>query len=154
MVKDLRQSNSSRTTKSLRDLCSEEDGCINSGLGERKGGGTGSVERRGRSLGCPKVRELGEPMASKLINVGSHPAFRPTKGLCLLFNAGGVPRSLAVRGENLNASTQARRVLTSPNQKCLSVGPRVCERKAKGVVSSARMVGDRDVRGRDERMGA
>jgi len=89
MVKDLRQSKSPRTTKSLRDLCSEEGGCVNSSLGERKGGGTGSAERRGRSLGRPKVRELGEPADSKLINVGSHPAFRPTKGLCLLFNAGG-----------------------------------------------------------------
>ena len=89
MVKDLRQSKSPRTTKSLRDLCSEEGGCVNSSLGERKGGGTGSVERTGRSLGRPNVRELGEPAPSKLINVGSHPAFRPTKGLCLLFNAGG-----------------------------------------------------------------
>ena len=154
MVKDLRQSKSPKTTKSLRDLCSAEDGGINSGLGERKGGETKSVERGKRSLGKSAVRELGESVAGKLIKVGSHPAFRPTQGLSLLFNAGGVPRSLAARKVNLSASAQARLGLASPDLSNSLGRPRINKRKSEGVVNTTRMVGGHDVRGRDERVGA
>jgi len=122
-------------------------------------------------LGHPKGRKLGKQAASKSFNVGSHPVFKPTTGLCILFKAGGKPRSLVGDGAILSASTRARRVLTSLNQNRQTIGPKVCERKAEEVVSSVRtfgpkvcerkaeevassvrMVGDRDGRGRDGRM--
>ena len=55
LIKDFRESNSPRTTKSLKDLCLERDTYFNSSIKEKMEGQTGSASVRGRSLGCPMV---------------------------------------------------------------------------------------------------
>jgi hypothetical protein len=116
LIKDLRKFNSPRTAKSLKDLCLEKNIGFSSSKKERKEGQTGSASVRGRSLDCPVGFGWGRFAAGTLVKIGSHPAFRPTQGLNCLFNARGVPRSLAVKGRNLSTSTRARRVQAYPNQ--------------------------------------
>jgi len=86
LIKDLRKFNSPRTTKSLKDLCLEKDIYSSSSKKEKKEGQIGSASVWGRSLDCPLGYGWGRFSVGTLVQIGSHPAFRPTQGLNFLFN--------------------------------------------------------------------
>lgn len=107
LVKDLRSSN--ETVRSLKDLGYLTGRHINFDQEESERGKIGLGSGRRRALGHPGVDGLAR---IETIKVGSHPSFRPTRGLNNLFNAGGVPRRLAARRRDLNGAARSSQVVS------------------------------------------